>query len=146
SVAKLRTGLMLLRGGQVVKGSRNTMIYTIQNSGLTDATDIQIKFSGSNKLKNFQSDPPFTIINDSTVKWELSAMKPLEVSKILFSYAVQDNVDVLNNLMDFNLNYEYFNGEATDSGSDAYQQEVVENNEDPAIKKQSLGTQQLADH
>src|SRR5690606_7797084 len=29
SVAKLRTGLMLLRGGQVVKGSRNTMIYTI---------------------------------------------------------------------------------------------------------------------
>jgi hypothetical protein len=146
TVAKLKTGLLLLRGTQIAKGGRNTMMYTVQNTGLTEAGSIQIKFSGSNKLKNFQSDPPFTIINDSTVKWELNPLKPLEVSKIYFSYAVQDNVDVVNNLLDFNLNYEYFNGEETDYGTDSYQQEIVQNNDEPAFKKQSLGAQQLPDH
>lgn len=141
--AKINRRLTLQKGSRVQQGGRNMMVYSIQNIGLTDADSVQMIFSGSNKLKNFVSNPPLQIINDSLVGWSFNKLVPLEERKIVFSYAIQDNVDVIDNTFQFMLNLDYFDGSESQTESDEFSQSVVEYDSE-AYKEQFLNKNLLS--
>jgi hypothetical protein len=143
---QLRTQIALQRGHRVAQGSRNVLVYKVQNSGLSPATQVFVQLKGAQKLKNFQSNPPFQILNDSMIGWSLNNINPMQNVKILFSYAIQDISDVPNNILEFKTELRYFNGEDTQLLSDSYAQSVSQFGEDNvAIKEQFLANKLLTE-
>lgn len=123
--AELKRNFALQRGGRVAPGSRNALLYTIQNAGLLEASQTQLTLMGSNKLKNFQSNLPFTLSQDSLIVWDLQTIQRLDQVRIWLRFEVHDNLDIEHNSIDLGLTLSYYNGLETVQEEDRFSQSIL---------------------
>jgi hypothetical protein len=134
--AKLQTRAIVHNGRRLKKSGRSLVTYLVRNVGFKDATNVSVELGGKSKLNKFISIPAADE-KDTFFQWNLGTIKPFEVKAITISFALQSNIDVLKNVIDFQIDHEYFNSVNMDAGSDFFDQEVTD--EDFTVaKEQSL--------
>jgi|GEM_PF-7093438 len=134
--AILDTRIITHGGKQIQQNGRKLVTYLMRNVGLNDASNIKVVLGGTQKMKNIVSVPPFQIENDTSISWEFSNINAFGFQAIVISFALQDNVDVLNRALDFGLNYTYNNSQSVESGEDFFLQQVT-NNDYTVLKEQN---------
>jgi len=142
--AILDTRIIAHGGKRIQKNGRKLVTYLIRNVGLNDATDIKVVLGGTQKMKNIFSVPPFQIENDTSISWKLSDIQAFGFQAINISFALQDNVDVLDKSLDFNVNYSYNNSVQVESGEDFFLQQVT-NDDYTVLKEQNTQQNQQGD-
>ncbi len=142
--SQLQSSLVLKSGINIQQGSRNHLVFTLKNHGLQKANDVFVKFSGSNQLKNFQSNYPIRVLNDSLIRWDLGNIAPLQSKTIEFSFAIQDNRDIPDNELFFEMEFEYQSQNETKTGKNTFLQSIMDFDED-ARKIQFIKQKPLLD-
>jgi hypothetical protein len=142
--SQLQSSLVLKSGMNIQQGSRNDLVFTLKNHGLQKADNVLVKFSGSNQLKNFQSNYPIRVLNDSLIRWDLGDIAPLQSKTIAFSFAIQDNRDIPDNELFFDMVFEYQSQHETKTGKNTFLQSVTDFDED-ARKIQFIKQKPLLD-
>lgn len=134
--ARLETRAIVHNGRWLRQNGRALVTYFIRNVGFEEATQTTIKLGGKSKLDKFISLPNAEE-KDTFYQWNIGTVQPFEIKAITISFALPDQLDVLNNTVNFQLEYEYNNSQELEAGNDFFDQQVT--SEDLIVsKEQSL--------
>jgi len=136
--AKLDTRIIVHSGQRIRKAGKNAMTYLITNIGLAEASRIKVTLNGTTKMKDLITlTPKKHEVTDTTITWNLPNLKPLETTFITVVYGIQDNADVVNNKLEFEIDHEYNNQVEVETGEDFFSQ-LITNEDQAALKEQGL--------
>lgn len=134
--AKLETRAIVHNGSKLKKNGRALVTYLIRNVGFKEASNVTVQLGGKSKLDKFLSIPVATE-KDTFYQWNFGAIKPFEIKAITISFALESSLDVLNSIVDFKIDHEYFNSIEVDAGTDFFDQQITDQ-DFVVAKEQSL--------
>lgn len=139
--AKLDTRIIVHSGQRIRKAGKNALTYLVTNIGVAEATNIKVTLNGTTKMKDLVTlTPKKHEVTDTTIVWNLPNIKPLETTFITVVYGIQDNADVVNNKLEFEIDHEYNNQVEIEAGEDFFSQ-LITNEDQAALKEQGLPNQ-----
>jgi len=139
--AKLDTRVVVHSGQRIRKAGKNAATFLITNVGLAAATNVKVTLKGTKQLKDLLTLTSVKhSVKDSTIEWNLPRIKPLGFAFITVIYGIQDNSDILDNKLDFEVEHTYFDNVGMETGLDFFSQ-IVTDDDFMSLKEQSLPNQ-----
>ena len=135
-LAKLETKAIIHNGAKIIQKGRSVVTYIVRNTGFKNAQNVTVKWRDKDKIRNAVALPDFTE-EDSFYQWNLDTIRPFEVKFITMAFALDNAVDQLANIVQFEIEHEFNNSEEQEIGLASFQQTVTD--EDFEVnKEQSL--------